>query len=90
MKKNVQSKKPPMSPEAKVWIDDEIEAQEQRYKSIVEEIDALEETRAEWIEEFLNLIQTRGFFVTGNTKVKIPKDDIPKKPDRPDAMRVIW
>ncbi len=90
MKRYVQDEKPPISQEAKAWMDDETKAQEDRYKAIVEEIDGMEEQRAAWIEEFLHLIQTRGFFVTGDTKVKIPKKDIPQKPDRADAMRVIW
>ncbi|HHI88498.1 MAG TPA: hypothetical protein ENK01_00975 [Hellea balneolensis] len=90
MKKYVQDEKPPISQEAKAWMDEETKAQEARYKAIVEEIDGMEEQRAEWIEEFLHLIQTRGFYVTGDTKVKIPKEDVPQKPDRPDAMRVIW
>ncbi len=90
MRKNVQDHKPPMGKEAKAWMQDEIAAQEVRYKAIVDEIDGIENERAAWIEEFLRLIQTRGFYVTGDTKRVIPKEEIPKKPNRADAMRVIW
>lgn len=90
MTKYVQDEKPPMSKEAKAWMDEEIAAQEVRYKTIVDEIDSIEEERAAWIEEFLRLIQTRGFYVTGDTKRVIPKEEIPEKPKRADAMRVIW
>ena len=90
MTKHVQDHKPPMTKQAKSWMEEEIAAQETRYKNIVEEIDGIEEQRSEWIEEFLSLIQTRGFHVTGDMTRKIPKEEIPEKPDRPDAMRVIW
>jgi hypothetical protein len=90
MTKHVQDDKPPMIKEAKAWMEQEIEAQEARYKTIVEEIDGIEEQRAEWIEEFLSLIQTRGFHITGDMTRKVAKEEIPEKPDRPDAMRVIW
>jgi hypothetical protein len=71
-------------------MDEELVAQEARYKAIVEELDGISEERAEWIDEFLRLIQTRGFNVTGDTKRKIPDEEMPKKPARPDATRVIW
>lgn len=90
MSENVQDKKPPITQEAKAWMQEEITAQEVRYKAIVEEIDGIEAERAEWIEEFLRLIHTRGFHVTGDMTRKIPKKEIPEKPNRPDAMRVIW
>jgi len=90
MSKNVQDQKPPIGKEAQAWIKDEIAAQEVRYKAIVDEIDGIEDERAEWIEEFLRLIQTRGFNVTGDQKRKIPDEEMPTKPKRADAMRVIW
>ncbi len=90
MAKHVQDQKPPMIKEAKSWMEEEIAAQEVRYKTIVDEIDGKEEQREQWIEEFLSIIQTRGFHVTGDMTRKIPKEEIPNKPNRPDAMRVIW
>ena len=79
-----------MTAEAAEWMEEEVKVQECRYKGIVEEIDALEPQREQWTEDFLNIIQTKGFNVTGDQRRKIPKKDIPKKPDRPDALRVIW
>jgi len=90
MSKRVQDEKPPMLPEAEAWHQEEIQAQNVRYRGIVEEIDALEPEREKWIEEFLSIIQTKGFNMTGDTRRKIGKQEIAEKPDRPDAMRVIW
>lgn len=90
MTKYVQDEKPPISAEAKAWLEEEIGVQDARYKTIVEEIDAIEGDREKWIEEFLAIIQSKGFNVTGDQRRKISPDEIPDKPDRPDAMRVIW
>ena len=90
MSKNVQDQKPPRGKEADAWMKDEIAAQEVRYKAIVEEIDGMEEQRAEWIDEFLRLIQTSGYYITGDQKRLIADEEMPTKPNRADAMRVIW
>lgn len=90
MSKNVQDNKPERSPEAKTWMKDETTAQEVRYKAIVDEIDSVEADREEWIKEFLHLIQTRGYNITGDQKRLITDEEMPKKPNRADAMRVIW
>ena len=90
MTKHVQDEKPPMTKEAKAWMEEEVAAQEVRYKAIVDELDGIADERATWIEEFLHNIQTRGFHVTGDTKRKIPDEEMPTKPARPDATRVIW
>jgi len=90
MSKNVQDNKPPMTKQAKAWMAEETAAQEVRYKAIVDELDGIADERAQWIEEFLSIIQTRGFHVTGDMTRKIPEEEIPEKPARPDATRVIW
>jgi len=90
MSKNVQDDKPTRGKEAKAWMKDEAAAQEVRYKDIVDEIDGKEAEREEWIEEFLRLIQTSGYYMTGDQKRIIPDEEMPKKPKRADAMRVIW
>ena len=90
MSKNVQDQKPPRSKEAQAWMDDEITAQEARYKAIVDEIDGIEDQRAAWIDEFLRLIQTSGYYITGDQKRLIADEEMPTKPKRADAMRVIW
>lgn len=90
MSKHVQDKKPPMTAEAKEWFDKEIASQEDRYKAIVDEQDGLIPEREQWYAEFLEIVQTRGFNMTGDTRRPIAKEEVPEKPDRPDAMRVVW
>lgn len=90
MSKNVQDEKPPMTAEAKSWLEKEIASQEDRYKAIVDEQDDLIPEREKWYAEFLEIVQTRGFSFTGDERRPIPKDEVPEKPDRPDAMRVVW
>ena len=43
-----------------------------------------------WYSQFLEIIQTRGFYVTGDVRRLVSKEEVPQKPDRPDAMRVVW
>ena len=90
MTKSVQDDKPPRDAETEAWFNEEVAAQETRYASIVKEIDAMTPQREKWYEEFLEIIQTKGFNWDGDNRVPIKKEDIPTKPDRPDAMRVIW
>lgn len=90
MSKNVQDEKPARSEEATVWLKQETLAQEARYKKIVKEIDGLQDKRDGWIAEFLEIIQTKGVNVSGDLRRVVTKDEIPEKPDRPDADRVIW
>lgn len=90
MSKYVQEDKPPMTPEAKAWMERETASQEDRYKAIVDEQDALIPEREKWYAEFLEIVQTRGFNMTGDQRRVISKEEIAEKPDRPDAMRVVW
>ena len=90
MSKNVQDEKPARAEEVTAWLKQEILAQEARYKEIVREIDALQDKREGWIAEFLEIIQTKGVNVSGDLRRVVTKDEIPEKPDRPDADRVIW
>jgi len=90
MSKYVQDEKPEMTAEAKAWMEKEVQAQEDRYKAIVDEQDDLIPEREKWYAEFLEIVQTRGFSVTGDTRRPISKEEVPEKPDRPDAMRVVW
>ncbi|HEY0941426.1 MAG TPA: hypothetical protein VGE08_15105 [Steroidobacter sp.] len=68
------------------WLAEEIEEQKKRYEEIVRAMDALEPTRERWYAEFLQRIQTRGFNVDGDQRVKIPPEDIPLRPDRPHKV----
>ena len=90
MSKNVQDQKPPRSAEAEAWLKDEIAAQETRYQAIVDEQTALIPEREQWYADFLNIISTKGFNVTGDMRRVIGEDELPTKPDRDDAMKVVW
>ena len=90
MSKHVQDSKPPRSPEAAEWLETEVAAQQARYEAIVAEQEALTAEREQWYAEFLHIIQTKGFNVTGDQRRVIEGDEVPEKPDRDDAMRVVW
>ncbi len=86
----VQNGKPPMGAEAREWLEAETVAQQRRYDGIVAEQEALTPDRERWYAEFLEIVSTRGFNVTGDQRRVIGKDELPEKPDRPDAMKVVW
>lgn len=90
MSERVQHAKPERNAQAQAWIDEETVAQQSRYEAIVKEMDELTPEREKWYAEFLQIIQTKGFNVTGDQRRLIPKEEIPEKPDRDDAMRVVW
>lgn len=86
----VQSAKPARDAESESWLADEIADQQRRYDAIVAEQESITPQREVWYSNFLEIIQTRGYYVTGDQRRLIPKTEIPEKPDRPDAMRVVW
>ena len=90
MSKNVQDEKPARSEEATVWLKQEAQAQEARYKKIVKEIDGLQDKRDGWIAEFLHIIQTNGVTVSGDLRSIGTIDGIRAKRYRPDADRRTW
>ncbi|NCG11120.1 MAG: hypothetical protein GWP33_08580 [Alphaproteobacteria bacterium] len=90
MAKRVQHEKPPRSKKAEKWIEDECAQQVKRHATIVEEMESIQDKRDGWVAEFLKFVQVRGCYVTGDMRVKIPAEDIPKKPKRKDADRVVW
>ena len=69
------------SKEAAKWLKQEISEQLERYKKIVSDMDAAGEKREQWYQEFFDRIQNQGFNMDGDTRVKIPNDDLPVKPD---------
>ena len=75
-----------LTDEVKAWLEQEIAEQEQRYQAIVKEMDDLSEQREQWYQEFLARIQTYGFNVDGDMKVKISPEDIPVRPDGPHKV----
>ena len=64
------------------WLKEEAAEQEERYKQIVAEMKALDTTRDQWYEEFLERIKKYGFNMDGDQRVKIPEEELPAKPDR--------
>ncbi len=86
----VQYVKPVRDAEAEAWLQEEIADQQRRYASIVAEQAANTAQREIWYSQFLEIIQTRGFYVTGDVRRLVSKEELPPKPDRPDAMRVVW
>ena len=80
MAKRVQDVKPARPKDADAWVKENIAEQKQRYAAIVKEQDGLSAQREKWVEGFLQIIQTRGFNVTGDTKRVIKPGEIAKKP----------
>lgn len=70
------------SAEAAHWLDEEIAEQQARYEKIAAEMEAMNQQREQWYEEFLERIQTHGFNEDGDRRVKIDSADIPVRPDR--------
>ena len=80
MAKRVQDAKPARSKEADAWFTENIAEQKKRYAAIVKEQDELGPQREKWVEQFLQIIQTRGFNVSGDTKRVIKPNEIARKP----------
>ena len=80
MAKRVQDTKPARKTEAQNWIRENIAEQKKRYAAIVKEQDELAPQREKWVEQFLQIIQTRGFNVNGDMKRVIKPGEIAKKP----------
>ncbi len=86
MAPRVQDRKPRRSAIAQAWLRENIIEQQARYREIVKEMDALEPTRRKWYQAFFEIIQTRGTNVTGDTRRKISKAELPRKPNRNDQV----
>ena len=80
MAKRVQDVKPARSKETDAWFRENIAEQKKRYAAIVKEQDDLAPQREKWVEQFLQIIQTRGFNVTGDTRRVVKPSEIAKKP----------
>ncbi len=80
MAKRVQDTKPARKVEAQNWVKENIAEQKKRYAAIVKEQDELAPQREKWVAEFLRIVQTRGFNVSGDMKRVIKPSEIAKKP----------
>ena len=90
MAKRVQDVKPKASKEAQAWLKENIAEQKKRYAAIVKEQDELGPQREKWVEEFLRIVQTRGFNVTGDTRRVIKPNEVPKKPKGMKKHQVVF
>lgn len=80
MAKRVQDSKPARTKDAEAWFKDNVAEQKKRYAAIVKEQDELAPQRERWVAEFLQIIQTKGFNVTGDVRRVIKPGEVPKKP----------
>jgi hypothetical protein len=76
------------SRQVQAWLKQEWKEQQERYKKIVAEMEALAPQREQWIEEFYQRIQTRGFNVHADIRRKIKPEEIPSRPKR--KRRVVY
>ncbi|CAG0945571.1 hypothetical protein GPROT2_03282 [Gammaproteobacteria bacterium] len=90
MAKRVQDLKPARKADAKAWMKENVAEQKKRYAAIVKEQDELGPEREKWVAGFLQVIQTRGFNVTGDTRRIIKPGEIPKKPKGMKKHQVVF
>jgi len=74
------------SADASRWLEEEIAEQQERYEKIVADMEAMNDQREQWYEEFLERIQTYGFNEDGDRRRKIAPEDIPLRPDGPHKV----
>lgn len=75
------------SREVVAWLRKE-DAEQKRYRKIVQEQDALEPKRNKWVADFLERIQTRGTHIHYDQMRKVRPEEIPTKPKR--KFRVVF
>lgn len=80
MGKRVQDTRPKRTKEAAAWVKENVAEQKKRYAAIVKEQDELGPQREKWVAEFLQIIQTYGFSVSGDMRRVIKPHQVPKKP----------
>ncbi len=80
MAKRVQDSKPARLKETDAWFKENVAEQKKRYAAIVKEQDELAPQREKWVQEFLQIIQTKGFNVNGDIRRVIKPSEIAKKP----------
>ena len=79
----VQYQAPKWNREQRQWLEENLARQKVRHQKIVNHMEALSEQRDRWVTQFLERLQTRGFNFNCDALRKIPKEEIPAKPDRP-------
>lgn len=90
MAKRVQDMRPARTKEAVAWLKENVAEQKKRYAAIVKEMDELAPEREKWVAEFLKIIQTYGFSVTGDVRRVIKPHEVPKKPKGMKHHQVVF
>ena len=90
MTERVQDRKPARTAESRQWVVENIAEQKKRYAAIVKEQDELGPQREKWVKDFLQIIQTKGFNVTGDMKRIIKPNEVPKKPKGMKKHQVVY
>lgn len=75
--------RPKMTKDEAAWVKQELAEQIDRYKKIVQDMEALAPQREKWVAEFLHRIQTRGFHVHAAIRRVIPKNEVRPRDGRP-------
>ena len=78
-----------LSDEAKAWIEEEKQEQEERFAKIDAEMKALAPKREEWYQDFFLRLVEKGFNHDGDERIKIKPEDLPVKPEGREDI-VIW
>jgi hypothetical protein len=86
-KQTVAAARPRRAPEVEEWIRREVAMQEKLYRRIVRDMEALNTLRIQWVREFYQRIQTRGFSVHAGIRRKVRPEEIPPIPKR---IRVVF
>jgi len=68
------------SREVTAWIEEERAEQEERFRTIVNQMEELDPEREKWYQEFFDRITAIGFNQDGDLKVKIAPENLPVKP----------
>ncbi len=76
-------------PEVKEWIKGEIEAQEERYAKIEQEMKDYAPEREKHYQQFFDRITTIGYNMDGDDKMPIDPKDLPVKPEGCED-HVVW
>lgn len=90
MAKRVQDLKPARTKDAAAWLKENIAEQKKRYAAIVKEQDELGPEREKWVAQFLKIIQTDGFNVSGDMRRVIKPGEVPKKPKGLKKHQVVF
>lgn len=75
--------RPKMTKDEAAWVKQELAEQIERYKKIVQDMEAIAPQREKWVAEFLQRIQTRGYHVHAGIRRVIPKSEIRPRDGRP-------